>query len=298
MMITPTTCVEELNDALALLDQGFSERTVDIDGGVVSYRTSKSGGGGLPIVLLHGIGSGAASWLQCSAALQQTLETASQVIAWNAPGYSNSSPLPMARPSAADYAWRLEQFLQALDLSGCLLVGHSLGAMMASAYIAAGYGRVSELVLLSPAQGYGSDQKRLCGQEIAQQRLDALRSVGVDGIALKSSERVLSAQASAFSHAWVKWNTQKLIPAGYEQAVHMLCGDDIHRYLPARLTAAVYCGDADVVTSAEESRILAENYQLPFQLIDNAGHACYVEQPALVAGVIRRHFINLSKKKS
>ncbi|WP_038484911.1 alpha/beta fold hydrolase [Collimonas arenae] len=290
---TATACATQLEHALGLMARGFSERTVDVGGSLVSYRSCGTAvPGGKTVVLLHGIGSGAASWLQCALDLQQD----AQVVAWNAPGYGGSSALPMARPSAADYAMRLEQLLQALDVRNCVLVGHSLGALMASAYVAAGYTRAEQLLLVSPAQGYGGGDKRVRGEEIAQQRLAALENLGIAGMALKSPERMLSVQASEFARAWVRWNTQRLNPASYTQAVYMLCGDDIHRYrLPAAGPAcAIYCGADDVVTTPQDSRMLADSLRLPFQLIEAAGHACYIEQPQAVAAVIRRHLDQLS----
>ncbi|MFD2272043.1 alpha/beta fold hydrolase [Undibacterium arcticum] len=156
---------------MSLLDERFPERRIAVDGGVVSYRTC---GTGPAIVLLHGIGSGAASWLPC--ALRMAHEA--QVIAWNAPGYGSSSPLANALPRAADYAARLHQLLTTLDIKRCVLVGHSLGAIMASAYTAAHGESVSKLVLLSPAQGYGSAARRAQGQQVAQDRLAALEKHG------------------------------------------------------------------------------------------------------------------------
>jgi len=275
----PAVCSEGLRDALSLLDARFPERTVAVSDGIVSYRSC---GRGPAVILLHGIGSGAASWLHCALRLEKD----AQVIAWNAPGYGRSSPLSKATPSAADYALRLDQFLRALDVTGCVLVGHSLGAIMASAYVSTGTDLVSHLGLLSPAQGYGSLQKQALGQQIAQERLTNLHTLGVQGMADRSG-RMLSAQANDDARAWVRWNMQQLDPAGYSQAVRMLCSDDIHRYPPKDVPASVYCGSADTITPPDDCRIFAGQLHLPFTLIDSAGHACYVEQPDTVANAIR-----------
>lgn len=278
---------DDMSAALRLLDDGFAERSISVGDAVVSYRQC---GSGPVIVLLHGIGSGAASWLYSALELGRE----AQVVAWNAPGYGNSTGLPMAQPSAADYAERLEQFLAALGISDCLLVGHSLGAMMAAAYVAGGQRRVAQLLLLSPAQGYGSDALRERGATITSERLQALATLGPAGMAQHSTGRMLSAQAGEAARAMVRWNMARLNSDGYTQAVHMLCGDDIHRYVPSGVPAAVYCGAVDVVTTPQASKTLADTFNLPFQLIDAAGHACYVEQPGAVAAVIRQHLHQLS----
>ena len=79
----------------------------------------------------------------------------------------------------------------------------------------------------------------------------------------------------------------QLDPEGYTAAVRMLCGDDIGNYLPSRVPAAVYCGSLDAVTTPADCQALATHYRFPFERIDGAGHACYVEQPDAVAACIR-----------
>ncbi|RYP45888.1 hypothetical protein DL770_011387 [Monosporascus sp. CRB-9-2] len=56
-----------------------------------------------------------------------------RVLAWDAPGYGSSTPLADVAPRAADYAGRLQAWLAALDVTPDAIVGHSLGALMASA---------------------------------------------------------------------------------------------------------------------------------------------------------------------
>ncbi|EJN10216.1 alpha/beta fold hydrolase [Herbaspirillum sp. YR522] len=286
-MTNPATvaCADVPEDRLALLEARFAERAVDVGGAVVSYRSC---GSGPVVVLLHGISSGAASWLQCAL----KLEPHARVIAWNAPGYGRSTPLPMARPKAADYALRLQQMLDALQVHECLLVGHSLGALMAAAYLAGPRPHARRTLLASPALGYGTPDKQARAREIEQERLGALHTLGIDAMARRPS-RLLSEHASEADRAWVRWNMQWLDPAGYTQAVHLLCGDDIHGYLAAapKDGVAVTCGALDVVTTPAASRAMAAQFALPFHLVDAAGHACYIEQPTAFAATIREQLV-------
>jgi pimeloyl-ACP methyl ester carboxylesterase len=275
-----------LNVALSLMEQRFPQQLAAVaDGVVVSYRSCGGDNDARKqvIVLLHGIGSGGASWLDCALALGSS----ARVIAWDAPGYGASTPLQGAAPSAADYAERLEQLLAVLGVENCLLVGHSLGAMMAAAYVAKGYGRAQKLVLASPAQGYGAPEKRERAAQVIQERLSVLETLGIAGMAEQRSARTVSAQANAHARAWARWNMSRLDAAGYTQAVRMLAGDDIRKYLPGSIPGTVFCGSLDTVTTPTDSRALATACNFPFVLIDGAGHACYVEQPALVAASIR-----------
>jgi pimeloyl-ACP methyl ester carboxylesterase len=272
-----------LGNDLFLLDARFPERIADTGHGMVSYRSC---GSGPAIVLLHGIGSGAASWMHCAL----RLEREARVIAWNAPGYGRSTPLDAASPGAADYAARLEAFLAALGIEHCLLVGHSLGALMGAAYAARDGTRAQAFLMLSPAQGYGSTARRARGEEVLRERLDTLQRLGVEGMAEHRSARLVSHAASDTARAWVRWNMSQLDPAGYSQAVRLLCGSDIHDFLPPRIPAAVACGEADDVTTPQDSARLAAEAGLPYQGIPGAGHACYVEQPEALSELIRSTF--------
>jgi pimeloyl-ACP methyl ester carboxylesterase len=267
-------------DALATLEARFAERVVQTSAGAVSYR--ECGEGDVPVVLLHGIGSASASWLYCALALEKDV----RVIAWNAPGYGRSAPLSVAAPKASDYAVSLDAMLTALNVERCVLVGHSLGALMASAFVAAYPERVARLVLLSPALGYGAKPEK--SAEVLQQRLSNLQTKGVTGMAEAGPARMLSPQASEEQKAWVRWNMSLLDPAGYTQATHMLCGDDIHRYKQTKLAGKVYCGSADIVTTPEASKAFAEEFGYPYAAIDGAGHSCYVEKAEAVAAILRQ----------
>ncbi|MGQ7815009.1 alpha/beta fold hydrolase [Metapseudomonas furukawaii] len=263
------------------LQQCFPERLVTVaDGARVAIREC---GQGPVVVLLHGIGSGSASWLHCA----QRLAEGNRVIAWDAPGYGLSTPLPQARPKAVDYAARLEALLVALGVERCLLVGHSLGALMATAY-AAGQGaqRVARLVLISPARGYGAEAQRETGLRVRQQRLDNLERLGIDGMASERTSRLLGRNPSEDALAWVRWNMARLNPAGYRQAVELLCGDDLLGYGRPAMPCEVHCGEDDAITSPEACGAIARGLDAPFSLIPAAGHASPIEQPDVVAGRI------------
>lgn len=284
----PSQAIQPAPALLRALDTGFTERRVATgsDGAQIAYR--RGGSHGPVVVLLHGISSGAASWLPCASLLAAD----ARVIAWDAPGYGNSQALQTAAPTAADYARSLAGLLRALDVRPDVIVGHSLGALMAAAYVAqAGPAQLpGQLLLLSPAQGYGGPGKAEKAKEVARQRLDALAAVGVEGLAERGPGRLLSAAADADAQAWVRWNMRRLDPDGYRQAVAMLCGDDIGDYLARRdpgVSARVGCGALDIVTPPPGCAALAERFALPFELVPDAGHACYVEQAGSVARWIR-----------
>lgn len=264
---------------LGQLDQRFAERLLRLDQGQQAVREA---GSGQAMMLLHGIGSGAASWLQVALGLSER----ARVIAWDAPGYGPSTPLPMAAPKARDYAARLLHTLDALAIERCVLVGHSLGALTAAAFAQAHPARVSRLVLLSPARGYGEQPEQ--GQAVRSKRLHTLEHMGIEQMARERSAHLLSANASTQALAWVHWNMARLLAHGYRQAIELLCGDHLLRFAPPTVPCEVHCGSADAITPARDCQALAEALGAPFKLIPGAGHACAIEQPDRVTGLLAR----------
>lgn len=269
--------------------EGFPLRHIETAGRTVAYREAGAGqcqglgrGGATPVVLLHGIGSGAASWVQQFAALGETR----RVLAWDAPGYGDSTPVAPASPLAADYAEVLGAWLEALGISRCVLVGHSLGAIMAGAFAAAHPARVDGLLLLAPAGGYGAAAAEL---RIAKRdaRLAMLAELGPEGLAQQRSGNMLSAHADDAARAWVRWNMAHIVPAGYRQATHLLANADLAADL-ARFQGriAVAVGTDDAITPPAACERIAQAARVGLQLVPQVGHAAYIEAPALYTRLI------------
>jgi len=261
----------------ALLQQRFGQRVLALKDSAQAIRDT---GDGPAIVLLHGIGSGAGSWLEVALQLSQQ----ARVVAWDAPGYGESTPLPAAAPRAEDYAARLSQTLDKLEIHHCVLVGHSLGAITAAAFARLYPQRVRRLVLISPARGYGGPAREVQREAVRARRLNTLGQSGIAQMAAQRSSAMLSPRPSAKALEWVRWNMARLNPHGYRQAIELLCGDDLLRHTPLEAPCEVHCGEADGITAPEACLTLAKALGAAFSLIPDAGHASPIEQPHLVAG--------------
>jgi pimeloyl-ACP methyl ester carboxylesterase len=271
-----------LSQQLALLESRFPERLLRLPAGAqVAVRERGERGAAPALVLLHGISSGAASWLQAVL----PLPASRYALAWDAPGYGNSTPLPQDAPHAEDYALRLHEVLQALEVRRCVLVGHSLGALMACAYARLPQAvAIERLVLISPARGYGGSPEDAA--RVRRERTEALQAQGVEGLAARIPQRLLSAQAGDDAREWVRWNTARLQPRGYVQAVEMLCNSELGT-VPVGIPVEVHVGAADVVTTPAACAGAARSLGASFQTIEGAGHASPVEQPAAVAALLQ-----------
>jgi len=268
---------------IARLDARFSTRNVPVNGGVVSVRES---GAGPVVVCLHGIGSGAASWLDTALLLAPH----ARLIAWDAPGYGESTPLMPEAPTAADYAQRLHALLDAMAIDSCVLVGHSLGALTAAFAARAGsplVARIRRLVLLDPTGGYGAPVRAEARQRVHTERLNTLATLGIAGMVAQRSGRLVSENASELARQWVRWNMSRLNDHGYRQAVELLCGGDLVSDLPPAMPVRVACGSLDVVTPPVWCDEVARKCGVPLELIGGAGHASYVEEPELVTAMLR-----------
>lgn len=259
----------------------FTSVLAPLDRGVSAYRRL---GSGPAVVLLHGIGSGAGCWLDATLALAEHCS----VLAWDAPGYGLSTPLSVAQPSSADYAERLHQVLTHAAIDECVLVGHSLGALVAAAYCARQErARIARLVLLSPARGYGasSAQDR---ESVRTKRLDTLERLGIDGMAGARASALLSPAATPDLVQWAAWNMRQITPDGYRQAVHLLCDGDLLAGLKPAFPVDVRVGIHDTITPAPKCQAIASAWQASFELIAGAGHACHIERPREVAEIVRQ----------
>ena len=227
-------------------------------------------GSGTPLTLLHGISSGAASWHK------QMALPGYRVLAWDMPGYGESPMLATARADAGAYADALARMLDRAGVQKTVLLGHSLGALVAAAFAARYPQRVRYLVLADVAQGYGqaeAAQREKIGQGRQQQM-----ALGGEAMAEGRAAKLLRAGAREADVATVAAGMRRLRSEGYLAAAWMLAHDDIHRWLAGyRGRFAVWCGEQDAITQPELVQGVALRYGMPYLAIPQAGHASYLD---------------------
>jgi pimeloyl-ACP methyl ester carboxylesterase len=264
---------------MSLLDRMLASPTLGCalpHRGFVRYRQAREHAGGVPLVLLHGIGSGSGSWT-----LQLQCEALGHVLAWDAPGYADSTALKVEHPVADDYAQVLWAWLDELSIHRVHLVGHSLGCIMAAGAAKLQAHRVQSLTLLSPAQGYGaaSVQER---EKKTQDRLQALADLGLAQMAAQRAPRLLSENASKEQIALATHLMSHLNEGGYSQATHLLGAADIRAELQAfrgrsQAPIRVACGAQDLITPLAACQALAWAFQANCQVLPETGHLCAIE---------------------
>jgi pimeloyl-ACP methyl ester carboxylesterase len=101
----------------------FEERFAEVKGVRMRYFVR---GEGRPLVLVHGLGGGAANWIE----LAPLLAERRRVLVPDLPGHGGSSPLPAA-PNLAAYADRIALVIDREDMAPAPVVGHSFGGTVA-----------------------------------------------------------------------------------------------------------------------------------------------------------------------
>lgn len=252
------------------------------EGWQVSYLCAGSPAA-VPMVLLHGIGGGAAAWsLQLEA-----LASRFQVLAWDAPGYGMSSLVPTAQQADAPaYGQRLWQWLDGIGVRGPIhLVGQSLGCIVSAAAAALAPARVLTLTLLSPALGYGTAEESERAAKRAQRR-DSVCAWGMAGLAQRRAPALL-ARPTPENVARVRDVMSRIPEAGYLAAVDLLMASDLRTHLAAvRAPVTVAAGRHDTITPYDQCKALAQDSHALFVTLGEAGHASYVEEPALVNALL------------
>jgi pimeloyl-ACP methyl ester carboxylesterase len=246
------------------------------------------GGGGMPIVLLHGIGSNAHSFVL----LMRAFEARHAVLAWDAPGYGKSQPLAVEWPDASDYAAALARLFAELEVSRCVLVGHSLGALIAARFAVVSPRKVAALFLISPALGHGTDKGAAMPPAVAS-RIEELDRLGAEKFAAARAPGLL---ADPQTRPDILENVERAMAAvrrpGYDQAARLLAGgrllDDAAKI---EVPTAILIGSQDRITPPANARRVFDALPHPSQRhayreIADAGHAVCQEQPAAVARAI------------
>lgn len=251
---------------------------------VPACRTA--GDGPLTLVLLHGIGGNRHVW---PAQFETFVAAGHRVVAWDMPGYGESA-MP-AEPTMAALADSLRALLDTLGPARFVLVGHSMGGMLAQELMARGMPFTRDIAALvlcgtSPAFGKpdGDFQREFVRQRTAP--LDAgstLREMAeaiVPGMLGAPQACATAARTSAHALAVDAMGT--LTPDAYRMALQALVGFE-QRAALARLAVPVLliAGEHDTNAPPKVMARMAESIaQARYVCLPGAGHLMNLTHPA------------------
>ncbi len=258
----------------------------------------EQGHGDTGVLLLHGIGGGASIWGEHgSGTLQAVAEAGYRAVALDFPGYGAAAadgPPEMARLVQA-IAATIEQ-LQARGAGRIVLVGHSMGGMVAQEFAAVAAGAVHGLVLACTSASFGKPdgdwQARFVAERLAP--LDA--GLGMVGMAAKLVSGLMAPSAPAHARAASVEVMSQVPEATYRVALRAIAAFD-RRAALARIAVPtlMLAGELDRTAPPDVmQRMAARVAGSEYLCLPGAGHVANLEQPAAfnaaVVDFLRRHF--------
>ncbi|MCC6008589.1 MAG: alpha/beta fold hydrolase [Rhodobacteraceae bacterium] len=241
--------------------------------GMVAWKAL---GSGEAIVFLHGVGGGAESF---DAQLSHFGAHGFRALAWDMPGYGASPQLDA--PGFTGWADALRAGLDAEGIGDCILVGHSIGGMIAQTFVARHPERVRTLVLSATSPAFGNPdgdfQRAFIAERLGPlergETMEALAAAFVPGLVGRAATPDITASARA--------SMARVRPGTYRAAMEALVQFD------ARATLADITCPALLIAGAEDTsapprvmeRMASRMQNARLVCLEGVGHLGNLEQP-------------------
>jgi pimeloyl-ACP methyl ester carboxylesterase len=253
--------------------------------GHIEYRAA--GDARKPTVLMvHGLGSSSAGYRAQLAGLSRNFH----VIAWNAPGFGGSSPIPGQDAGIDDYADALEGLLRALRVRRlAVLVGSSWGSAVALAFARRYPAMVDGLVLSAPNVARGHLHGDARAAELNAWLCTADIDIPVSRAAI--ADKLLTPDTPSLVRQHVERLRDAMTTDGWRQAIRSL----FTIYTPDVISAvrcpiAILSGILDQVAPHRDhaERLLAAAPSATPHPFEACGHMLKLEAPAKFNAIVRQ----------
>jgi len=267
------------------------------------------GGDGPPMVLVHGLGGSAINWLGVGPGLARR----ARVVAIDLAGFGHTPPLG---PSTGVEAQQrlLDRFLATVIGGPAILVGNSMGGLIALMQAAAAPGRVSRLVLAAPAQpaplggrvdlevlaafaaysipGFGAWYLRRRAARLGAegQVREMLRICCVDASRVSADLRGAHVSLAAERLTRMPWATSAFLDAGRSTLAAMRRKGRFYDMVGAiAAPALIVHGAGDRLVPLPSSReLIRKRPDWTLDVLDGLGHVPQMEDPDRFTHVVER----------
>jgi len=248
------------------------------------------GAGDTAVVMLHGVGGGRGAW---AGQLGTFAAAGYRAVAWDAPGYGGTSAIEPY--DMAGLARSLEVLLDAIAAPRVVLLGHSMGGMLAQEAVIAFPRRIAGLVLsaTSPAFGRpdGAWQQDFLRQRLAP--LDAGKTMADLAPALAGGLVGPDADPEGVRRAT---EVMSRVPGEtYRKALHAIVGFDRRSALGAiTVPVLAIAGERDAIAPPAVMEKMAQRIPgAEYAVLAGCGHLANLERPrafndAVLAWLARR----------
>ena len=260
--------------------------------GTASLPAARSlGQGKTAVFLLHGVGAGKEAW----AANQSVIASAGyRTLAWDAPGYGDSDPVDPC--SMSSLARALERLIDHSAAGSNVLLGHSMGGMVAQEAAALFPGKVHGLILSATSASFGPPgsgwQQSFLRERFAP--LDA--GLGMAALARRLVPAMMAPGVSATLCAPAEEMMCKVPEASYRAALGAIVEFNQLANLP-HLGVPTFClaGEHDRNAPPAVLRKMAETIPAArYACMSGVGHLANMEAPDafnnLVLEFLQQHF--------
>jgi len=267
----------------------LTEQQLTLNGLPVHYlRAGAASDGAPPLLLLHGAVGGARL---CWGPALPLLGESHLVIAPDLPGFGGSAALPTMRAHAL-LAW-LEGLLAALDADRVVIVGSSLGALLARLYAAGRPERVRALVLVNGGSlpNVSATMRRLAQQPVLGR--GAFQVVARSTLAPGDLRRAVHAQAVLSTEFLAQANASA---GAFSELMRAFAADEPpQQRTPGAPTLLLWGADDQVNTLQEAERIKNAIPGAALIPVSGCGLLPQHEAPDVFAWQIARFLANLDR---
>jgi 3-oxoadipate enol-lactonase len=239
-------------------------------------------GHGPTVILLHGGGGGREAWGDAVSRTGKFIAHAGYtVLAPDLPGYGDSPPIkPLTIAAMADAALALAR---SDDDAPCIVVGHSMGGMVAQQMIAHEPSRIAAMVICASSPAFG----KLDGawqRQFLHERTHLLdEGRGMRGLAPGLVRGMCAPDAPDANIAFATLMMSAVPEATYRDALQALMGFDQRMQLP-RITVPVLCLAGEKDRNAPPAVLQQTAARIPgaeFHEMPGVGHLANLESPNL-----------------
>jgi pimeloyl-ACP methyl ester carboxylesterase len=256
---------------------GFQSHQIETRDGLLFSCAEQGDPDGLPVVLLHGYTDSWRSFAPLMARLPRRFRT----VALTQRGHGDSVK-PAKGYAIADFAADLDLALDALGIARPVLVGHSMGSLVATRFAIDHPGRVAGLVLMGAFTTLKGNQG---GEALWQEAVASLDDPIAPALARSFQESTLARPVPPAFLEGVIAESLKVPARVWRAALRGMLDDDFSAALPLiTAPALVVWGERDEFTGRiEQDALISAIPGAMLKIHSNCGHAPHWEDPETVA---------------
>jgi pimeloyl-ACP methyl ester carboxylesterase len=247
---------------------------------------TEQGDGDGAVLLLHGIGGGRAIWADdASGTLSAIASAGFHAVAIDLPGYGGSSA--MQPPTLDGFVDAVMAVIEALRHRGAarrvVLLGHSMGGMIAQELLARHAGAASALILACTTAAFGRPDGAWQVQFLKDRLAPLDAGLGMVGMAARLVPAMLGDRARPQADAIAQQVMSAVPEATYRAALGAIAGFDRRQAL-ARIAVPtlLLAGEQDRTAPADVMQRMAGRIaDAEFASLPGVGHIANVEAPAM-----------------